>query len=465
MKRLVADLTRDPVSLAGAALATVAAVLILSLTAMGLLGFRGGPYLGIIAFVVLPTIFVVGLLLIPAGAWRARRRARIAAEHGEKPPPLPVIDLNDARVRTIALAVVALTVVNLAILGLATYKAVQVMDTPAFCGSCHSVMAPELTTYQRSPHARVACVDCHIGPGAPWFVKSKLSGAWQLVSVTFGLYSRPIPAPVHDLRPARDTCEQCHWPTKLVGDRLKVITRHLDDEANSARKTVILLRVGGGGAAGIHRHVQTGVTVRYLADPSREKIGTVELTLPDGTRRTYATKDGPSAPSPGSDWRTMDCVDCHNRPTHQYGSPEGEIDAAIDDGRIDRALPFVRREGLRLLKADYPTHEAAREGIRRGLVAFYSADSASWPGRKGAVEAAATALGDIYTTNVWPTMRIAWGTYPTFLGHDAAPGCWRCHDEEHRTADGRTISQDCDLCHALLADGEADPAILKMIER
>jgi hypothetical protein len=465
MKRLFAELTRDPVSLAGAVLATVAAILILSLTAMGLLGFRGGPYVGIVAFVVLPSVLVLGLLLIPAGAWRARRRARIALEHGQPPPPLPIIDLNDARVRTIALGVIALTAANVAILGLATYKAVQVMDTPAFCGSCHSVMAPEFTTYQRSPHARVACVECHIGPGAPWFVKSKLSGAWQLVSVTFGLYSRPIPVPVHDLRPARDTCEHCHWPTKLVGDRLKVITRHLDDEASSARKTVLLLRVGGGGAGGIHRHVQAGVEVRYLADPSREKVGAVELRLPDGTRRLYVTKDGPSAPSPGVDWRTMDCVDCHNRPTHRYGSPEEEIDAAIDAGRIDRALPFVRREGLRLLKADYPTHDAAREGIRRGLLAFYSADAARWPARQGAAEAAAAALGDIYATNVWPSMRIAWGTYPSLLGHDEAPGCFRCHDEEHRTADGRVISQDCDLCHAVLAEREVDPPILKMIQR
>ncbi len=466
MKRFALELTRTPVGLAGAVLATVSAILILSLTAMGLLGFRGGPYLGIVAFVVLPAFFVAGLLLVPVGAWLARRRERIALEHGEPLPAMPIIDLNDARVRGLALAVLGLTAVNVAILGLATYKAVQVMDSPGFCGSCHSVMDPEFTTYQRSPHARVACVECHIGPGAPWFVKSKLSGAWQLVSVTFGLYARPIPVPVHDLRPARDTCEHCHWPTKFVGNRLQVITRYADDEASTERKTVLVMRVGGGdaGGAGIHRHVHPGVQVRYLADARREKIGTVELTLPGGIRRTYRAKDGPAAPSPESAWRTMDCIDCHNRPTHVYRSPEDEMDAAIHAGRVDRSLPFVRREGLRLLRADYPTHAAAREGIRRGLVDFYSAlDAAGWPARQRAVEAAATALGDAYATNVWPAMRIGWGTYPTFLGHDAAPGCFRCHDEEHRAEDGRTISQDCDLCHAVLAQDEADPAILRTI--
>jgi hypothetical protein len=468
MKRLALDLTRNPLGLAGAALATVCGILILTLAALGMVGFRGGPYLGIAAFLVLPAFFVLGLVLIPVGAWLARRRAQRAAERGEAEPLLPVIDLNQPRTRRLALVLVALTAVNLVIVALATYKGVQVMDSPGFCGSCHSVMDPEFTTYQRSPHARVACVECHIGPGAPWFVKSKLSGAWQLVSVTFGLYSRPIQTPVHDLRPARDTCEHCHWPTKFVGNRLKVKIRHDDDAPNTEKKTVLLLRIGGAEGSrveGIHWHVHPGVQVRYLADPKRETIGTVELTLPDGARRTYRAKSGPSAPGPASAWRTMDCVDCHNRPTHIYAAPEDEVDGALNSGRIDRSLPFVRREGLRLLKAVYPSHAAARQGIQKGLLDFYEkSDPAAFPARRPAVEAAAAALGDLYATDVWPSMKITWGTYPTFLGHDAAPGCFRCHDEEHKTDDGQAISQDCALCHALLAQDEKDPRILKELQ-
>jgi nitrate/TMAO reductase-like tetraheme cytochrome c subunit len=170
-----------------------------------------------------------------------------------------VIDLNVGRTRTLLLLFMALTLVNVVILAVSTYKAVEVMDSTKFCGqACHSVMAPEFTTYQRSPHSRVACVECHIGPGAGWFVKSKLSGSWQLISVSLDLYPRPIPTPVHNLRPARDTCEQCHWPNKFVGDRLKVITRFRDDEANTPEKTVLLLRVGGmqgRESKGIHWHV------------------------------------------------------------------------------------------------------------------------------------------------------------------------------------------------------------------
>ncbi len=468
MKRLALDLTRNPLGLAGTALATVSAILILTLAGLGALGFRGGPYLGVAAFLILPAFFVLGLVLIPAGAWLGRRRARRAAERGEAEPALPVIDLNRPRVRRLALLVLGLTAVNLVIVALATYKGVQVMDSPSFCGSCHSVMDPEFTTYQRSPHARVDCVECHIGPGAPWFVKSKLSGAWQVVSVTLKLYSRPIQTPVHDLRPARDTCEHCHWPERFVGNRLKVKTRHDDDEKNTEKKTVLLLRVGGAEgsrAHGIHWHVHPGVQVRYLADMKREKVGAVELSLADGTLRTYRSKDGPSTPGPGMGWRTMDCIDCHNRPTHIYATPEDEVDGALNAGRIDRTLPFVRREGLRLLRAKYPSHAAAREAIRAGLLDFYAkSDASGFPARRAAAEAAAAELGDLYATDVWPDMNIGWGTYPSFLGHEAAPGCFRCHDDEHKTEDGKVISQDCGLCHVLLAQDERDPKILKELQ-
>ncbi|MBI5549112.1 MAG: NapC/NirT family cytochrome c, partial [Deltaproteobacteria bacterium] len=172
--------TRNLMSLMGAVLVTASAVLFLAFFGLELLGFEGGPYLGIISFLVLPALFVFGLLLIPVGAWRARRRAR-RKQSGV--PSLPVFDLNQPRIRRGVLAFAGLTALNLVILSLAAYKGVEVMDSVSFCGkACHTVMEPEYTAYQRSPHSRVRCTECHIGPGAPWFVKSKLSGAWQLVA-------------------------------------------------------------------------------------------------------------------------------------------------------------------------------------------------------------------------------------------------------------------------------------------
>ena len=466
MKNLFAKISRNPISLAGVVVTTISAIIFLTLFAIELVGFSGGPYVGIMAFLVVPAFFVGGLLLIPFGIWRARRKAKLAAEAGEEPVPdaFPVIDLNMARVRKTVLIFAALTVINVVIVATATYKGVEVMGSTKFCGTaCHSVMAPEYTTYQRSPHARVGCVECHIGSGANWFVKSKLSGSWQLVSVLFKLYERPIPTPVHNLRPARETCEQCHWPTKFVGDRLKVITKFDEDEKNTEKKTALLLHVGGtmgSTSRGIHWHVDPGVKVSYVSDEKREVIGDVELTLPDGTQRIYKTSTTPANPMKGM--RSMDCVDCHNRPSHIYRLPEEEVDTALFEGRIDRTLPFIRREAVKALKATYATREEAQEKIRQAVQGFYSA---SYPDlaktRAQAIDAAVISAQGIYNSNVWPSMKITWGAYPSLLGHTVATGCFRCHNDEHKTADGRKISQDCALCHSVLAQDEVDPKILK----
>jgi hypothetical protein len=331
-------------------------------------------------------------------------------------------------------------------------------------------MHPEYTTYQRSPHARVKCVECHIGAGANWFVKSKLSGSWQLVSVAFNLYPRPIPVPVHNLRPARETCEQCHWPQKFVGDRFKVNTHYQENETNTELKTVLVVKVGGrqsGRSQGIHWHVDPDHVVRYRSDEKRQTIYEVEMVTKDGAAKTFL---GPAADTPegktATEWRIMDCVDCHNRPTHIYRRPEQELDAALFDQRIDSALPFIRREGLKALQADYATVEAARAGISKAIADFYRQSYPQVATKEAAqIEAAGKALGDIWNWNVFPSMNIKWGTYRNHLGH--APdmsnevGCFRCHDEQHTTKDGKTISQDCATCHSLLAQDEKDPAILK----
>jgi nitrate/TMAO reductase-like tetraheme cytochrome c subunit len=342
------------------------------------------------------------------------------------------------------------------------------MDKPTFCGSCHRVTGPEFATHQRSPHARVECVACHIGSGASWFVKAKLSGVLEMVHYFARSYPRPIPVPVESLRPARDTCEACHWPAKFLGDKLVVKTRHGDDADNTPTKTVLLMHIGGGSGSrggGIHFHVAPGVRIRFLSDPTLQKVDVVEVTLSDGTRRTYFGSAGAPDPGPRAAWNEMDCVDCHNRPSHVFRSPEDEVDLAIVEGRLDRSLPFLRREGVRLLKTDHPSQDAARAAIRKGLHEFYEKlDPAAYAGRKAAVETAATELGDAWAINVWPDMKITWGTYPTFIGHDASPGCWRCHDGGHATRDGKsTLSQDCALCHALLAQDEKDPPILKQL--
>jgi hypothetical protein len=393
-----------------------------------------------------------------------RRRLR-RTPGGESTPLMPVFDLNQPKTRHWMMVFVAATMLNIVIVAGATYKGVEVMESVEFCGTaCHSVMQPEHTAYQRSSHSRVSCAECHIGPGADWFVKSKLDGAWQLVAVAFDLYPRPIKTPLHDLRPARETCEQCHWPTRFVGDRLKIKTHYAEDEANTELTTALLLRVGGKAgqeSSGIHWHVDRGVKIRYRSDESREDVYEVEYTNAKGEVKVFADR---KAPEDGGTWREMDCVDCHNRPSHNYQAPESEIDTAMRDGLIDKTLPFVRREALRIIDAEFASHEEAREVITAELNQYYRdnypdvADT-----RADDIAAAAVTLGDIYSVNVFPQMKVWWNTYPEHIGHETSDGCFRCHGKRLRTEERETISRDCDTCHSILAEREENPAILTQL--
>lgn len=464
MRDFFATLTRNPLGLLGCAITTAAAIVILTLFGLSLVGMEGSPYLGILVYLILPAVFILGLILIPIGIYRQRKIE--AALETLPPGRFPVVDFNRPRTRRAFLLFLALSVINLVVIAVATYRGVQVMDSTRFCGAtCHTVMEPEYTAYRHSPHAHVACVDCHIGPGADWFVKSKLSGAWQVVAVTFDLYPRPIRTPLANLRPARETCEQCHWPEHFVGDRLKIVTTYAPDKDNTALQTVLLMHVGGAGAVparGIHWHVAPGVRIRYRANPERTVIPIVEASPGDGTTQVFTAGSDVMADRP---WRVMDCIDCHNRPTHVFLSPGAAVDAAINDAGLALDLPFLKREGLRIVQASYTSVGAARAQIPAALSAFYSAE---YPGltaaRASDIGHAGAALAAAYARNVFPAMKVGWNTYRNFLGHpDDTSGCFRCHDGGHIDKAGDAIVQDCSACHALLADQEKSPAILQQL--
>ena len=366
-------LIRSPISIVGMVLTTISAVVFLVVFFADLFGMHSNPYIGIVFFLILPGIFILGLLLIPLGAWIERRR-RAA---GKKTSEWPRIDLNNPDQRRLAIAIFVLTMVNIVIVSLAAYRGVEYMDSVQFCGqACHSVMKPEATAHADGPHARVTCVECHIGAGATWFAKSKLSGTRQLFAVSFQTYSRPIPSPVQNLRPARDTCEQCHWPAKFHGDKVQRVLEYADDEKNTESVTTLQVHVGGGAdrsAVGIHWHADAANEIDYVStDDKRQVIPFVRVKDRTGAVREY-TADGvtPDQIAKGEQ-RRMDCMDCHNRPSHQMAAtPERAINAAMARADIPPTLPFVHREAVKVLKASYATEDAAAEAIAKGLRDFY----------------------------------------------------------------------------------------------
>jgi len=367
----------------------------------------------------------------------------------------------------------------------AAFKGVTYMESTEFCGQlCHSVMKPEYTAYKRSPHAHVACVDCHIGEGADWFVRSKLSGLRQVWATFTGNFSRPIPTPIHHLRPARETCQHCHWPAQLHGSRLRVHHSYKNDLKNSQVTSVVRLNVGGinrrtGRYEGIHWHVAPDVRIEYEAmDGKRKVIGKVTKTEKGKTTVYLPSKRTGQV----AERRVMDCVDCHNRPTHIYdGSPEGAVDRSLSLGKLDPALPFLRRQAVALLRKNVVPEQAAGR-FSRELRKYYGEHYPEVArARKQSIDKAGLELGWIYRRNIYPELKIGWNTYPSHLGHrQTTVGCFRCHDDEHvaqraqrrsparersgarNTSQGaskETIPQDCDLCHEVMAEEEARPDV------
>jgi hypothetical protein len=451
-------MTRHPLSIVGAWLVTYSALIFIFVFFVDLFGFHTNPYFGLVFFLILPLFFVLGLLMIPSGIVLERRRQR----RGLEARRWPRIDLNDPVHRRGLGIFLALTFVNVLIVSLAAYRGIEYMDSPRFCGQvCHTVMEPEFVAHRDGPHSRIACVDCHIGSGAPWFVKSKIDGTRQVVAVMRGSYSRPIASPVHDLRPARDTCERCHWPEKFHGDKIEVIREFASDEKNTSSETRLVLHVGGGMpqlglGSGIHWHTDPRNEIDFVAtDAKRQVIPYVRLKDRNGRVSEYRTEDVTDAAIAEGDRRRMDCVDCHNRPTHAFAAtPERAVDAALARGAIPIALPFARRQAVEMLTATYPDRVTANRDIARRLREFYAPNDGTPTPTSGAAGGAADDLEQLvrttqflYARNVFPAMKVSWGTHQDNLGHTDAPGCFRCHDDQHKTADGRAIRQDCDLCH------------------
>lgn len=448
---VLAGALRNRMTAIGAALTTASALLFLILVALELLGFLSSPYVGIIVFVLVPTLFVIGLLLIPLGGWLERRRRQ-----GGSPPTWPKLDLKEPTTRRMLTFAAVATVVNLAILSMASYGAVQYSESREFCGAvCHDVMGPEHIALEAGLHARIECVACHVGPGAGAFLSAKLNGTRQLALIATGKYRRPIPTPIEGLPAVQSTCEHCHAPDRFIGDKIKVFYEHADDEANTQTKTTVRLHVGGPisgtqGGLGIHWHMNRANVVEYVAlDEQREKIPYVRVTTPQGQVREYFAEGTTAADIDGKPRKTMDCLDCHTRPAHAFAaSPERVVDAAIGAGLISAKIPYVRREAVRALRAAYPSHDVAVAQIDRSI---REAMNAKLPHAFDEAELrnAVAVTQSLYTHNVFPSMKIDWGTYRNQLGHTTSTGCFRCHDESHKTRDGLAIRQDCELCHVM----------------
>jgi hypothetical protein len=459
-------LAYNATSIAGAVIAGVVAVLIVVLLGVHAFQESWNPYLGIFVYMVLPPILVLGLVLIPVGMIRQKR---IIKRTGTAPvPQWPYIDLN-LRTHRNAFFVFVFGTVAFALIGaIGGYQAYHYTESVTFCGkTCHVIMKPEHTAYQNSPHARVACTECHVGSGAGWYAKSKLSGLYQVYATLRDIYPRPIPTPIENLRPAQETCEQCHWPAKFFGNQLRRFDHYMYDDANTHWPVSMLVKTGGGApelteTGGIHWHMNISVKIDYIArDDRRQDIPWVRISKADGSTVIYQDQDNPLTEEEikTAEIRRMDCVDCHNRPSHKYGAPDYLVDRAIVAGGIDASLPSIKRIAVEALAGDYETEQAALAAIAEKISGVYREEHPEvLETKRAALDRAIAAVQESFAQNMFPEMKVRWDRYPENIGHFIYPGCMRCHDGEHVSESGQAISRDCSSCHVIIAQGSGDRA-------
>jgi nitrate/TMAO reductase-like tetraheme cytochrome c subunit len=451
------DTFYNKITLIGAALSLLSLGLIIFLYILEITASETKPYAGIITFVILPVFLIAGLILVAIGIIRTRRKKR-AGTYDEK--SLPKIDLNDPRERRSFFIFTGGTILLLFMTAFGSYKAYEYTDSVEFCGTvCHNVMNPEYTAYLNSPHSRVACVQCHIGPGAGWFVKYKISGAYQVYATIFNKYPRPIPTPVTNLRPAQQVCEQCHWPKNFFAKKEVDCNYYLSDKNNTHSKITMLLKVGGGNSilakeTGIHWHMNINNTITYLeADSSRQVINWVKSVNHTTGKVTIYKKgnvkfDEKKMKEKGF-LRTMDCIDCHNQPTHIYHQSDRMTNVYMSLDRIDTTLAYIKSEAVEVLDKKYSNKKSALDSIKIQINNFYSEN---YPDADpSAINKSIKNIQEIYKNNYFPEMNVSWKVYPNNIGHMYYSGCFRCHDGEHVDDNGNAIPKDCNTCHLIIS--------------
>jgi hypothetical protein len=434
------------------------AVNVATAIAVGVADFVFGvEYAGAI-LLLLGLAALVGAAIAGLGGLLGARRRRRGASSRVDPWTL---DLAKPRDRRFAFGGIVCLVLLFGLFASATGQGIRYTESRDFCTNvCHAVMEPEGTAALHSPHANVACVECHVGSSALHVARAKLNGVRQLWGVVSGDYARPIPVPVAGMPPADEMCERCHAREHWVGFTEKHYSYFAGDEESAPHPVRMLMKVGGvrpgsGVGEGIHYHMLLDRKVEYVAaDPQKKEMLWVRVVEADGTTRTYRREEGGSDEAiAGKPVQGMSCLDCHNRPAHQFRAPTRLMNELIASGAVDRALPFVKVQGVELLEQEYPDRDTALATIDRKLREFYEGEHGRAAGDP-AVAAASAALQRAWALNAFPHMRVSWQTYADHLGHLDSPGCFRCHNDELTDEAGSTLFTNCTDCHVVLTQGE-----------
>ncbi|MBM2814342.1 MAG: hypothetical protein HW421_1104 [Ignavibacteria bacterium] len=472
-KRLLPIVFYNPLTVSGTFTAIIGSLVTLFLLVLDFFSQYTKAYMGIITFVLVPSIMLLGILLVIIGMFIENRKLLIDKGHERK---LPIIDLNNTKhqVATLFFVVGAATMAAFSVIG--TMKAYDYTNTEDFCGNtCHKVMEPVYTAYMDSPHSRVGCVKCHINPNASWSEKSKLSGISQVYSTFFNKFPKPIPTPITNLRPNEQTCEQCHWIRQFYSEKKMVFDFFTSDEKNTETKLAMHIKIGGGtqelgNNAGIHWHmIMTNEVAYYASDKERMSIPVIKSrNLQTGKEIIYRDSEVkiPDDSLKEQNFRIMDCMDCHNRQSHVFYQPNKIVNTYMSLGKIDRTIPYIKNLSVQALEGHATSRMTAYNDIKNFIWKFYDNN---YPlvlrEKKSSILSTIDQLNKIYLRNYFPENGVSWRKFPNNIGHLYSPGCFRCHDGNHKTPEGKVLSSDCNICHSIIEQKAPNGQVNTMNEK
>ncbi len=346
-------------------------------------------------------------------------------------------------------------ILGFVVLGIIAIQAWEYSNSVSFCSDvCHDVHPEEPSAYQDFYHASVKCTECHTGRVSTLqAVVLKASHFRHLPAVIMNRYERPLESAT--MRPANESCERCHWPPAFHGDTVREIKRFLPDENNTEKRTYLILKTGAGTREqglgfGIHWHITS--RVEYIAtDERKQAIRWVRSTLPDGRTVEYNDVTNPLSPEEiaTAPKRVMDCVDCHNRMGHPFPSPEDLVDEALAGRRLNTDLPYAKKELLALLNNNYTNREAALQTVASFKETYMTTYPEVAASRADDIAQAQELAQEFITRLVFEEPGVTWRSFPDNSKHKDFPGCFRCHDGKHLSAEGESIRLHCNICHSI----------------
>ena len=455
------------ISFLGTIVALIAWIAIIFLFIIDQIFGTGNVYTELFTFLVVPGFLILGIVMIFFGMYLKRKKIRKGINDDSS--KVLTIKFSDPKTRKRIVTFSFITAIFLLCTTVGSYQGFHYTESVVFCGKlCHNVMNPEFVAYQNSPHANVKCAECHVGEGVSWYVKSKMSGMRQVFKYLTVTYPRPIATPIENLRPARETCEKCHWPQKFYSNRMHHEKYFLADSLNTEWDILLNMKIGASSEAnglsqGIHWHINPDIKMEYKANAKRDTIYYVKVENKK-TGKTTIFRDFDYRKSiteiNNVESRTMDCMDCHNRPAHEYRSPSFYVNNYLASSKSSASIPWIKKAAMDALKVIYTTDDSARTGIKNKIISFYKNKYPQiYKEYESKINLAITEITEKFSQNTFPEMKVIYSVYPRHIGHLESDGCFRCHDNRHKSEDGKIISNSCNLCHTIIAQGKADSLV------